>query len=110
MAITGLDMKGSFKMKFKYLLMVLVMALAFAMTGCGEKSSSGAGFDDKTEANDDTEEISDNTEAPAAVGEAAPDGSVMDMPGVTNIDAGDFDQMAAPKDGDQIVTFDLPKL
>ena len=49
MAITGLDMKGSFKMKFKYLLLVLVMALAFVMTGCEEKKLSGTSFDDTTE-------------------------------------------------------------
>ncbi len=95
-------------MKFKYLLLVLVMALAFVMTGCEEKKLSGTSFDDTTEeASDATEEVTESTEAAAPQGEAAPDGSVMDMTGVTNIDAGDFDQMAAPKDGDQIVIFDI---
>ncbi|MCR4717324.1 MAG: peptidylprolyl isomerase [Lachnospiraceae bacterium] len=102
-------------MKIKYLLLTLVLVMAFAFAGCSEKISNSDGSKSFSE---DTEETSDSTEEEAtsdesqtdsesSTGVAAPDGSTMDMTETAYTSIEGFDQTAAPKAGDTIITFDV---
>ncbi len=94
---------------FKKFLMMLMMvvAVSFAFTGCGEKASSVDTSDSEVQDSAEVEDTEGGEEEQAPQGEAASDGSTMDMTGVVEGDFPDFDQTAPPKAGDTIVTFDV---
>ncbi len=95
---------------FKKFLMMLMMAaiVSFAFTGCGDKKTSSVDTSDsEVQDSAEVEDTEGGEEEQAPQGEAASDGSTMDMTGVVEGDFPDFDQTRAPKAGDTIVTFDV---
>ena len=105
-----IEVKRKDVIMFKKFLMMLMMAaaLTFAATGCGEADSSAIVEEsDEAEISDTDDVDSEGEEEQGSEGVAASDGSTMDMTGVVEGDFPDFDQTAAPKTGDQIVTFDV---
>ena len=95
---------------FKKFLLMLMMAatLSFAFTGCGDKKTSTVDTSDsEVQDSAEVEDTEGGEEEQAPQGEAASDGSTMDMTGVVTGDFPDFDQTREPKAGDTIVTFDV---
>ena len=95
---------------FKKFLLMLMMAatLSFAFTGCGDKKTSSVDTSDsEVQDSAEVEDTEGGEEEQAPQGEAASDGSTMDMTGVATGDFPDFDQTREPKAGDTIVTFDV---